>query len=66
MPSPRKPASPATEPSDRVQLLVRIPRKLHRELRHAAVDRGSSLNALVLAAIGEWWKAQPEKDRYGR
>jgi predicted HicB family RNase H-like nuclease len=67
MPSPRKPAaSAATEPSERVQLLIRIPRKLHRELKHAAVDRDTSLNELVLAAIGEWWRAQPEKGRYGR
>jgi hypothetical protein len=34
--------------------------KLHRELKHAAVDRDTSLNELVLAALEEWWKAQPE------
>jgi predicted HicB family RNase H-like nuclease len=59
----RSPA-PSAEATPRVQLLVRIPRELHRGLKHAAVDRNRSLNALVLSALEEWWQAQPDRRRY--
>jgi predicted HicB family RNase H-like nuclease len=39
---------------DRVQLLVRVPRLLHRALKHAAVDRDTSMNELVITALEQW------------
>jgi predicted HicB family RNase H-like nuclease len=39
---------------ERVQLLVRIPKVLHRTLKHAAVDRDTTLNDLVTTAIEQW------------
>jgi predicted HicB family RNase H-like nuclease len=39
---------------DRVQLLVRVPRLLHRALKHAAVDRDTSMNDLVITALEQW------------
>jgi predicted HicB family RNase H-like nuclease len=39
---------------DRVQLLVRVPRLLHRALKHAAVDRDTSMNELVIIALEQW------------
>jgi predicted HicB family RNase H-like nuclease len=48
----------------RAQMLVRVPKELHRALKHAAVDRETSLNELVLNALDEWWQVQPERRRY--
>jgi predicted HicB family RNase H-like nuclease len=45
-------------------MLVRVPKELHRALKHAAVDRETSLNELVLNALDEWWQVQPERRRY--
>jgi predicted HicB family RNase H-like nuclease len=49
---------------DRVQVLLRIPRDLHRSLKHAAVDRNISVNEMLSQALRDWWKTQPERDRY--
>jgi hypothetical protein len=40
--------------AERVQLLVRVPRVLHRALKHAAVDRDTSMNDLVITALEQW------------
>jgi len=39
------------EPIDRVQMVVRVPRWLHRALKHAAIDKSTTMNDLVLKAI---------------
>jgi hypothetical protein len=36
---------------ERVQLLVRVPRWLKRELKHAAIDHSTTVNDLVLRAL---------------
>lgn len=49
--------------SERSGLLLRLPRPLHTALKHVAIDRGTSVTALVLNALEEWWKEQPEARR---
>jgi predicted HicB family RNase H-like nuclease len=61
-PVPRE-ATPASD-GDRVQVLLRLPRDLHRALKHAAVDRDTSVNEMLSQALREWWKDQPERVRY--
>jgi predicted HicB family RNase H-like nuclease len=41
--------------AERVQLLVRVPKSLHRSLKHAAIDRDASVNDLVIEALERWW-----------
>jgi len=50
---------------ERVQLLLRIPRSLHRALRHVAIDRETSMNDLVVSTLEKWWGEQPERKTYG-
>lgn len=45
-------------------LMLRLPRRLHASLRHVAIDRGVSLNALLSEVLEEWWAKQPERARY--
>jgi predicted HicB family RNase H-like nuclease len=45
-------------------LMLRLPRSLHASLRHVAIDRGASLNALITQVLEEWWAKQPERTRY--
>jgi hypothetical protein len=45
---------------DRSKLLLRLPRDLHRALKHAAVDRDTTVTALIVTAVEGWWARQPE------
>lgn len=45
-------------------LMLRLPKALHAGLRHVAIDRGVSLNALLTGVLEDWWSKQPERQRY--
>jgi predicted HicB family RNase H-like nuclease len=57
------PKRPDESADERQGLMIRMPRDLHRALRHLSVDRGVPLNTLILQAIDEWWQRQPEHGR---
>jgi len=46
------------------KFVLRLPESLHRSLRHAAIDRGTSLNKLIAEVLETWWAKQPERTRY--
>lgn len=39
---------------------LRLPRELHRQLRHHAIDAGSSLNDILVDVIERWWNNMPK------
>jgi predicted HicB family RNase H-like nuclease len=41
---------------DHRQFPLRLPAKLHRELRHYALDAGKSLNDILVEVISTWWR----------
>jgi hypothetical protein len=51
----------ATIEEDTQKFVLRLPENLHRALRHVAIDRGTSLNALINDVVAEWWSHQPER-----
>lgn len=68
---PRSPKRPQPRPDKREladekddekpkprQLLLRVPDELHGSLRHLAIDRRKSVNAMLLEVIEQWHKAQ--------
>jgi predicted HicB family RNase H-like nuclease len=57
-------AKKATETNDRQGLMLRLPKELHNGLRHLAIDRGVSLNALLTEVLEQWWSQQPERKKY--
>ena len=61
---PRRPQRQDASRADRVQMIVRVPPELRLALRHAALDRRTSLNEMLLKALQEWWREQPEHGRY--
>jgi predicted HicB family RNase H-like nuclease len=61
---PRRTQPQGNPTADRVQMIVRVPPELHLALRHAALDRRTSLNEMLLKALQEWWREQPEHGRY--
>ena len=46
------------------KFVLRLPEDFHRALRHVAIDRGVSLNALITEVLEQWWSKQPEHMRY--
>lgn len=59
MASKKEPAKEAEQ-----KFVLRLPESLHRSLRHVAIDRGTSLNALISVVLDEWWARQPEHGSY--
>ena len=47
-----------TTTQPQVKILTRLPADLHREIRHMAIDLGTSMQQLVLGAVQEWLEAQ--------
>jgi hypothetical protein len=45
---------------------LRMPTDLHRQLRHVALDRGVSMNDLLVEVIQGWWAEQPERPTYAK
>jgi predicted HicB family RNase H-like nuclease len=45
-------------------VMLRLPKSLHTALRHASIDRGASLNALITEVLTDWWSQQPERVKY--
>ncbi|MDB4930712.1 MAG: hypothetical protein JWM10_3196 [Myxococcaceae bacterium] len=41
--------------------LLRLPMELHRQLRHHALDAGSSLQDVLVEVIEGWWSEQRAK-----
>jgi predicted HicB family RNase H-like nuclease len=54
------------EHPERVQLLVRVPKDLHRALKHAAIDYDSTVNDLVVGALEKWWASNRTTTLVGR
>lgn len=50
---------------ERQALMVRLPKELHRALRHLSIDRKVSLNAIITEVLEAWWAGQPERANYG-
>ncbi len=46
------------------KFVLRLPESLHQQLRHVAIDRKTSLNALIVEVVEEWWAKQPERGAY--
>jgi predicted HicB family RNase H-like nuclease len=46
------------------KFVLRLPKGFHTALRHVAIDRGLSLNALITQVLDEWWAKQPENRKY--
>ena len=46
------------------KFVLRLTEDFHRALRHVAIDRGVSLNALITGVLEQWWAKQPERGRY--
>lgn len=53
-----------TATDERQGLMLRLPPELHTALRHLSIDRKTSLNALVVGVLEEWWSQQPERSKY--
>lgn len=53
-----------TSDDEKHGLMLRLPKGLHNSLRHVAIDRGVSLNALIAEVLELWWSKQPERAKY--
>jgi hypothetical protein len=49
---------------DHQSYTLRLPVDLHRQLRHFAVDKGVSMNDILVQVIEGWWKDRPERASY--
>jgi len=54
----------ADDKDDEQKFVLRLPKGFHTALRHVAIDRGLSLNALITGVLEEWWTKQPESRKY--
>ncbi len=54
----------ATSKDETQQVVIPMPKKLHRELKFLSVDRDRTMNAMIIEAIEAWWKDQPEFGKY--
>ena len=61
----QKTKEPTTGQDDTQNVVVPLPRALHRELRFLSIDRHRPMNALIVEAVEQWMKRQPERGRYG-
>jgi predicted HicB family RNase H-like nuclease len=58
-------AAKKNETADAKQgLMLRLPKSLHTALRHVSIDRGQSLNTLIVEVLEAWWAKQPERKKY--
>lgn len=57
-------AKKATEKEAEQKFVLRLPESLHHALRHVSIDRKTSLNALIIEALDQWWSKQPEHRQY--
>jgi predicted HicB family RNase H-like nuclease len=48
------------------KFVLRLPEDFHRALRHVAIDRGVSLNRLILEVLEQWWAKHPEHAVYAK
>ena len=53
-PPPRRAARPDPQPADPVTMNILLPRKLHRRLRHYAIDADRAGRDIVIDAIVEY------------
>jgi predicted HicB family RNase H-like nuclease len=51
-------------PPEMQRFIMRMPKELHRQLRFLSVDRGVSLNSMIVETLERWWKAQPEHGKF--
>jgi predicted HicB family RNase H-like nuclease len=54
----------AVEKESEQKFVLRLPESLHYALRHVSIDRKTSLNALIVEVLEEWWSKQPERNKY--
>lgn len=55
----------ATELQEDTQnVVIPLPRVLHRQLRFLSVERARPMNALIVEAVRSWWERQPEFGKY--
>jgi hypothetical protein len=59
----RKKTTEETEPETQ-NVVIPLPKTLHRQLRFLSVDRGQPMNALIVEAVRSWWERQPEFSKY--
>lgn len=52
--APRRAARPDPQPADPVTMNILLPRKLHRRLRHYAIDADRAARDIVIDAIVEY------------
>lgn len=45
-------------------VVIPLPKLLHRQLRFLSVDRDQPMNKLVVEAVRFWWERQPEFAKY--
>jgi hypothetical protein len=50
----------------RQPFVLKMPRRLHRELRLFVIGREESLNDLLVRVVEDWWRARPERSIFSR
>lgn len=60
----KKGAESETERDETQNVVVPLPKVLHRQLRFLSVERGTPMNALIVEAVRSWWERQPEFGKY--
>jgi len=61
----KKPIPAEDHEQDETQnVVVPLPKVLHRQLRFLSVERGRPMNALIVEAVRSWWERQPEFGKY--
>lgn len=57
--------TPMAETKDRRQTGVRFPPEMRVKLGYVALERGLSLNDLIIKGMSEWYNGQPEAKKHG-
>lgn len=60
----KEPEETAEQEEETQNVVIPLPKVLHRQLRFLSVDRGRPMNALIVEAVRSWWERQPEFTKY--
>jgi hypothetical protein len=60
----KKDPEQTTEQDETQNVVIPLPKALHRQLRFLSVDRGQPMNALIVEAVRFWWERQREFTKY--
>ena len=54
----------AEKKGERHRLTVRLPKALHRQISHYALDEDRDVSDVIEQAVQEWWAAHPARSQY--